>query len=100
MTFRSTGQPTPDDGQMATVVIGFTRICVATVAGESYAFDDLCTHARCSLSGGNLEGVTVVCPCHEGTFDITTGGVVSGLPREPLRTWPVQIVDGLVEVDF
>ena len=67
MSFRSTGQPVPEDGQMATVVIGYTRISVATVAGRNYAFDDLCTHQRCSLSGGTIEGLTVVCPCHEGT---------------------------------
>jgi nitrite reductase/ring-hydroxylating ferredoxin subunit len=98
--FHPTGQPAPDDGQMATVVIGFTRVTVASIAGRLYAFDDQCTHQRCSLSGGNLEGTTVVCPCHMGTFDITTGAVVSGLPREALRTWPVVAVEGMLEVDL
>ena len=100
MAPHSTHTPAPDDGQMATAVIGFTRVTVANVAGHLYAFDDLCTHQRCSLSGGSLEGLTVVCPCHMGTFDITNGAVVSGLPREPLRTWPVAEVDGLLEIDM
>jgi 3-phenylpropionate/trans-cinnamate dioxygenase ferredoxin subunit len=99
MPFRSTDQPAPADGQMATVVVGYHRISVANVAGELYAFDDFCTHQRCSLSGGVLEGTTVVCPCHMGAFDVTTGAVVEGLPREPLRTWPVVAVDGLLAID-
>jgi len=100
MALRPTGEAAPADGQMATVVVGYTRISVANVAGELYAFDDFCTHQRCSLSGGTLEGTTVVCPCHMGAFDITTGAVVAGLPREPLRTWPVTATDGLLELDI
>ena len=100
MPLHNTGQPAPVDGQMTTVVIGFTRITVANIDTKLYAFDDQCTHQRCSLSGGNLEGTTVVCPCHMGTFDVTTGAVVSGLPREALRTWPVAMVDGLLGIDM
>ncbi|MCW2751946.1 MAG: Rieske (2Fe-2S) region [Aeromicrobium sp.] len=99
MPFRSTGQPVPAEGQMATVIVGYWRVTVANVGGRLYAFDDFCSHQRCSLSGGNLEGTEVVCPCHMGTFDIASGAVVSGLPREPLRTWPVVAVDGLLEID-
>ena len=99
MPFHNTGQPVPDDGRMATVVIGYTRMSVANVDGRLYAFDDFCTHQRCSLSDGSLEGTTVECPCHMGTFDITTGAVVAGLPRESLRTWPVIAVDGVLQID-
>ena len=96
----NTGQPAPENGQMATVVIGFTRVTVVNIDRKLYAFDDQCTHQRCSLSAGNLEGTTVVCPCHMGMFDVTTGAVVSGLPREGLRTWSVAVIDGLMEIDM
>ncbi len=99
MPFHSTGEPVPDDGQMATVVIGFRRITVANVNGQLFAFDDLCTHQRCSLGAGALDGSSVECPCHLGTFDVSTGAVVSGLPREAVRTWPVAARDGLLEID-
>lgn len=39
---------------------------------------------------GEMEGRNVVCPCHMGTFDVTTGAVVSGPPPAPLKTWQVE----------
>lgn len=98
-TTRITGFESPDDGDLTVVTVDGTEVAVAKVGGELYAFQDECTHQQCSLSDGEIDGRTVVCPCHLGTFDITTGAVVSGPPDTPLRTWSATMVEGDLELD-
>jgi 3-phenylpropionate/trans-cinnamate dioxygenase ferredoxin component len=77
------------------------RISIARVGGRLYAFDDLCTCIglrACPLSGGLLDGTEIMCQCHGAWFDITTGYVVSGSARESLRVYPVQEVDGRIQL--
>lgn len=86
----------PTEGSMTTVDLDGTAVAVARVDGDLYAFQDECTHAACSLADGEIDGRHVVCPCHMGTFDVATGAVVSGPPKQPLRTWTVTIgTDGI-----
>ena len=92
----SASQPT--EGSMTTVEVDGTTVALARVDGSVYAFQDECTHAACSLADGDLEGRHVICPCHMGTFDVTTGAVVSGPPKEPLRTWKVTTGTDSVEL--
>ena len=98
MTFRPVGD-VPADGEMTSADLDGTPIAIACVDGQVYAVDDLCTHQQCSLSDGDLDGATVVCPCHFGQFDLATGAVLDGPPPTPVRTWPARVVDGVVEVD-
>lgn len=49
------------------------NVLVARVGGAYKALDDWCNHAGCLLSGGWLDGNTVVCPCHEVGFDLDSG---------------------------
>ena len=67
------------------------HITVAKSQGSIYAFDDTCTHMRCSLSKGRLEGAKVVCRCHAGTFDLNSGEVLSGPPPAPIKVYPLVI---------
>lgn len=76
---------------------GITRIetsegSVAVYAlGETYyATQDGCTHARASLSEGEiLEGELIECPVHGGTFHIPSGRAVGFPCKLPLRTYKV-----------
>lgn len=79
----------PTEGSMTTMDVDGTTVALARVDGALYAFQDECTHAACSLAGGELEGKRVICPCHMGTFDVTTGAVISGPPKQALRLWKV-----------
>jgi 3-phenylpropionate/trans-cinnamate dioxygenase ferredoxin subunit len=76
------------------------RVSVARVDDSLYAFDDLCTCSEipCPLSGGLLEGTTLMCQCHGSRFDIATGAVLSGPADEPLNGYEVQEVDGDIRV--
>ena len=88
----------PAEGSLTTVDVDGTTVALTRVDGSVYAFQDECTHAACSLADGDLEGRHVICPCHMGTFDVTTGAVVSGPPKEPLRTWKVTTGTDSVEL--
>lgn len=81
------------EGGLAAFDLGPERVAVAKVDGSYYAFDDTCTHRQCSLSDGDLEETSVICPCHAGTFDVRTGKVLAGPPPAPVRTYEVR-VDG------
>jgi 3-phenylpropionate/trans-cinnamate dioxygenase ferredoxin component len=76
------------------------RIAVARVGGRLYAFDDLCTCAedRCPLSGGLLNGATVMCQCHGSRFDMASGAVIEGVATAGLQTYDVREADGTVEI--
>jgi nitrite reductase/ring-hydroxylating ferredoxin subunit len=76
------------------------RIALANVAGTVFAIDDTCTHRGCSLGDGKLDGSTVQCACHGSRFDVTTGAVVRGPAEEPVRSYPVQVTNGEVQVDL
>jgi nitrite reductase/ring-hydroxylating ferredoxin subunit len=52
-----------------------------------------------ALADGNLERRTVTCPCHGSQFDVTTGEVVRGAAREPVRSYPVRLEAGALRVD-
>ena len=67
------------------------KVAVARVDGAYYAFSDICTHLRCSLSEGDLEGTTVTCICHGSQFDVTTGEVLHGPAERPVEVYTVRV---------
>ncbi|MGQ0802358.1 MAG: Rieske (2Fe-2S) protein [Actinomycetota bacterium] len=74
------------------------RIAIANAAGSFHAFDDTCTHLQCSLAEGTLEEAVVTCRCHGSQFDVTTGAVLRGPAQEPVRSYPVRVENGALEV--
>ena len=72
-------------------------LAIYNVDGEWFVTDDSCTHGAASLSEeGTLSGHVVECGWHNGGFDVRTGEACAMPCTEPLRSWPVQIVDGQV----
>ncbi len=78
-------------GQMRVFDVDGTTVNVANADGDLYAFDDACTHTRCSLAKGTLVGTTVTCACHGSQFDVTTGAVLRGPAQRPERSRRVQV---------
>ena len=76
------------------------RITLANVAGTLFAIDDTCTHRGCSLGDGKLDGSTVQCACHGSRFDVASGAVVRGPAEDPVRSYPVHVANGEVQVDL
>ncbi|HKR59159.1 MAG TPA: Rieske (2Fe-2S) protein [Pyrinomonadaceae bacterium] len=73
-------------GEMRVFNVAGTKVNVASIGGQLHAFDDTCTHRACSLAKGTLDGPTVTCPCHGSQFDVTSGAVVRGPARMPVRS--------------
>lgn len=69
-------------GELRGLEVGQRLVLVANSDGRLCAMDDMCNHAGCLLSGGWLDArkVAVVCPCHEYTFELSSGRNVT-LPR-------------------
>jgi p-cumate 2,3-dioxygenase ferredoxin subunit len=77
-----------------------TIVALYNVDGQIYATADACTHGAASLSeDGFLDGRIVECSWHFGSFDVTTGEPCSSPCTIALRTYKVEIIDGVVSVE-
>ncbi len=86
------------EGEMRSYQVGGEDVAVANVDGELHAFGDVCTHAHCLLSEGDLDGTAVTCPCHGSEFDVTSGEVLTGPATEPVDTYAVEIEGDEIKV--
>ncbi len=64
-------------------------IVVNTAQCDIKAFSAICTHLGCVVEW-NQSKQYIMCPCHDGRFNPTTGAVISGPPPAPLP--PVKVV--------
>ncbi len=82
-------------GQARVVRVDGEEVAVFHVEGTFYATQEACTHTDGPLSEGDVEGTTVTCFLHGSRFDVTTGKVLAGPAKAPLKLYRV-IVDGEV----
>ena len=77
-----------------------TKVALYRVDGAIYATADTCTHGGASLAEeGIINDKIVECTFHFGTFDVTTGEP-TGMPCEiPLKTYPVVVIGGKVQIE-
>ena len=78
---------------MKEVTIGAKHIALYNLGGKYHATDAYCTHGHALLTEGYVDGTTVECPMHGGTFDIPSGKATGAPCTTPLATYPVR-VDG------
>ncbi len=79
-------------GQIIFVQAGGKDISLLNLNGQYYAVSDICSHEECNMSdGGELEGESIVCPCHASAFNVHTGAVESPPATEPIETYPVKV---------
>jgi 3-phenylpropionate/trans-cinnamate dioxygenase ferredoxin subunit len=86
-------------GRLKAFDVSGLKVAVANTDGHLYAFEDTCTHTGCSLARGTLAGTTVTCGCHGSQFDVTSGAVVRGPARLPVRSWAVQVAGDDLLID-
>jgi 3-phenylpropionate/trans-cinnamate dioxygenase ferredoxin subunit len=63
-----------------------------------FASDGWCTHERAHLADGLVLDDTIECPLHNGRFHIPTGKALNPPVCINLKTYPVQLRDGLVQI--
>jgi 3-phenylpropionate/trans-cinnamate dioxygenase ferredoxin subunit len=91
-------------GETAVVNVDGFPVAVANVDGSFYAFQSLCPHQGTTIGGRPLqEGCFIECPQHSSRYDVTSGKCVA--PSQPdgfdqdLMTFPVRVVDDVVQID-
>jgi anthranilate 1,2-dioxygenase ferredoxin component len=80
------------------VVVGANPVAIFWTEGEWFALHDLCSHGHARLSEGFVENGCVECPLHQGLIDLRTGAPCSAPITEPIRTYPIRLINGRVEV--
>jgi Rieske Fe-S protein len=59
------------------------------------AYHQKCTHLACAVVPQMDQG-RLLCPCHQGYFDLATGRPLAGPPRRPLPRVTLAVTDGVV----
>jgi nitrite reductase/ring-hydroxylating ferredoxin subunit len=72
------------------------ELAVYNVGGEFYATENSCPHRGAPLTEGVLCGHIVECGLHGWQFDVRSGECLT--VREKIRTYQVEIENGLIKV--
>ena len=85
------------EGKLVAVQADGTDVLLVRTGVTVHAIADRCSHRGCGLHEGELEGETVVCPCHGSTFGLD-GSLVKGPATAPQPTFAVRLREGKVEI--
>lgn len=86
--------------QAKLVTINDVKILVAKSDEQFFAFENRCTHDNEALVGGRIRKCSIVCPWHGARFSLKNGNPYGPPAFEPITTYPVRVVDGMVEVSL
>ncbi|HEV2186635.1 MAG TPA: non-heme iron oxygenase ferredoxin subunit [Stellaceae bacterium] len=86
------------DGEVIGVIVEGREIALYEMDGEVFATDDICTHAYAKLSDGWMERGEIECPLHAGRFDIKTGKATAPPCVDDLKTYPVRVEGGEIQM--
>jgi Rieske Fe-S protein len=71
--------------------------CLLLRTGENtfVAYSQKCTHLSCAVVP-QPDKNRLFCPCHEGSFDLTTGVPIAGPPQRPLSQISLEVRGGAI----
>lgn len=75
------------------------NVLICKAVGALYALENRCSHQNAELTGGRIRGCFIACPVHGVRFNLQTGEPIGQLTRAPIKTYPVRVLDGIVQVD-
>lgn len=84
------------DGRGVRVHVGPLELAVFRMGEEVYALGDECSHAKASLSEGEVFDGEVECPRHGSPFDLKTGEPQTLPATRPVPAFPIEVRDGEV----
>jgi 3-phenylpropionate/trans-cinnamate dioxygenase ferredoxin subunit len=82
------------------VSINGEDICLTRIGDEVFAINDTCTHSEASLSEGDVTDFKIECWLHGAEFDLRTGEALTLPANIAVKTYPVSIVDDVIEVQL
>lgn len=87
-----------EEKSFSTFDVNGIGIVICRFRDEYFAIENRCSHAQATFDEGRMRGYRIMCPLHGGTFDIRDGAC-TGLPAtQPVRSFPLRIVDSMIEV--
>ncbi|HEB26976.1 MAG TPA: non-heme iron oxygenase ferredoxin subunit [Porticoccus sp.] len=86
------------EGMHTVVDLGDVSLLLVNIGGEFYAIENICSHDGGELSDGEIAGSEIICPRHGSHFCLKTGKVLSAPAFEDIDSYPVRIVDEIVQV--
>ena len=91
-------QDIPNQGGLA-VRLGGQQIAIFRIEETYFAIENECPHKGAPLSQGTVAGGSIFCPFHGWEFHLKSGACVD-CPTSPVRTFPVRVIDGQVQVQL
>jgi nitrite reductase/ring-hydroxylating ferredoxin subunit len=85
-------------GESKTVKFGRYPAIVINTKNGLKAYSAVCTHFACIVMW-NLELNQIVCPCHDGFFNVDDGSVISGPPPSGLEPFKITHINGDIYVE-
>ncbi len=89
-----------DEGQGQQICHGGHVAAMFLAEGRVYVVGDRCSHAKASLSEGEVFGAEVECPLHGAVFDLTSGEALTLPATRPVASYPTRVKEGKVLVEF
>lgn len=88
------------DKSFACFTVDGAALVICRFRDGYFALENQCSHAQSTFDEGRMRGYRLMCPLHGATFDIRDGSV-TGLPAtQPIRCYPLRVVDDMIEVDL
>ena len=79
------------------VTLRRTRVLLARVGDDVYAYRNGCGSGPMPLDSGRREGDVLVCPWHDCRYELASGRLLNGL-GEGLEAFPAAVIDGQIRV--
>jgi 3-phenylpropionate/trans-cinnamate dioxygenase ferredoxin subunit len=86
------------EGGIKSVELDGTDLILTRVEGQVYCIDNLCSHDDGPLAEGCMEGFEILCPRHEGRFDVRTGKATKWPAVWAINSYSVRVEGDDVEV--
>ena len=84
----------------STFAVAGMDIVICRLRDDYYAIENRCSHALAFFDNGRLHGYRIICPLHGASFDVRNGSCTGAPASRPIRSFPLRIVDGMIEVDL
>lgn len=87
------------EGSAKSLKVFARNVAVFRLNGALYGLEADCKHMRASIAYGKIEGTIITCPAHGWRYDITTGECLTESWAK-LKTYPVEVTDGIVYIEI
>jgi nitrite reductase/ring-hydroxylating ferredoxin subunit len=87
------------EGGLLGVELAGNKIVLATINGQVFAMDAVCSHKGAPLEEGKLESYDLTCPWHYAVFDVRNGKVSDRTVWAKNQTsYPVKVDEGTGDI--